>query len=442
MYGRTVGNRFASDPMEGWDATPDGKPSDLVLRRWPHFGTSGASLIWGGEATAVRPDGRANPNQLCYSKENEKGLAALLTTLKATNRERFGTTDDLFVGLQLTHSGRFSRPAPDHLPRPRTAYRHPILDARLGIMGEKPVFTDGELEDLAQDYVAAATFAAEAGFDFVDIKSCHGYLLHEFLSAHTRPGPYGGSLENRTRLFREIVRAIRRDLPGLHLGVRASIFDFVPFMHPGPRQGTRGVPIDFRPYLPYRYGFGLIPDNPLEIDLTEPLTFLRQCLDLGVRLVNLSCGCPYYNPHIMRPATFPPSDGYPAPEDPLTGCARLLDVTGRCKRAFPDLTILGTGYIYFQEYLPYVAQVQVRLGHVDLVGLGRLLLPYPELPHDVLTGLPVNRKRLCRTFSNCTTGTGNRMVSGCFALDPFYKGQPEAEVIKALRSQFVRGQDR
>lgn len=274
--------------MEGWDATPDGKPSDLVLRRWTHFGTSGAKLIWGGEATAVRPDGRATPNQLCYSKENEKGLAALLTTLKAAHRERFGTTDDLFVGLQLTHSGRFSRPAPDHLPRPRTAYRHPILDARLGIMGDKPVFTDGELEDLAQDYVAAATFAAEAGFDFVDIKSCHAYLLHEFLSAHTRPGAYGGSLENRTRLFREIVRAIRRDVPGLHLGVRVSIFDFVPFMHPGPGQGTRRVPIDFRPYLPYRYGFGLNPDNPLEIDLTEPLTFLRQCLDLGVRLINLS----------------------------------------------------------------------------------------------------------------------------------------------------------
>ena len=429
VYGRTVGNRFATHPMEGWDAPPDGKPSELVLRRWTHFGVSGAKLICGGEATAVRRDGRTNPNQLCYSEANRKALAALLPTLKAAHRERYGTTDDLLVGLQLTHSGRFSRPDPDHLPRPRIAYRHPILDARLGIADDKPVFTDGELGDLVHDYVAAARFAAEAGFDFVDIKSCHGYLLHEFLSAHTRPGRYGGSLENRTRLFREIVRAIRRNVPGLHLGVRVSIFDFVPFMQPGPGQGTRGVPVDFRPYLPYQYGFGLNPDNPLEIDLTEPLAFLRQCRDLGIHLINISCGCPYYNPHIMRPAIFPPSDGYPPPEDPLTGCARLLDVTARCKRAVPDLTIVGTGYTYFQEYLPYVAQAQVRLGHVDLVGLGGMLLSYPELPHDILTRRPLNRKRLCRTFSDCTTGSRNRMVSGCFPLDPFYKAQPEADAI-------------
>ena len=437
VYGRVMGNRLATHPMEGWDAMADGKPSDLVLRRWTHFGISGAKLIWGGEATAVRPDGRANPNQLCYSRENEKSLAALPTILKAAHRERFGTTEDLFLGLQLTHSGRFSRPEPDHLPRPRIAYRHPILDARVGIVDDKPVLTDSELEDLVQDYVAAARFAAQASFDFVDIKSCHGYLLHELLSAHTRPGPYGGSLENRTRLFREIVRAIRRDVPGLHLGVRVSIFDFVPFMHPEPGQGTRGVPIDVRPYLPYRYGFGLNPESPLEIDLTEPLAFLCQCRNMGISLINISCGSPYYNPHIMRPAAFPPSDGYPPPEDPLTGCARLLDVTTRCKRAVPDVSIVGTGYTYFQEYLPYVAQAQVRLGHVDLVGLGRILLPYPELPYDVLTGRVPNRKRLCRTFSDCTTGPRNRMVSGCFPLDPFYKARPEAEVIKTIRSQIV-----
>ena len=441
VYGHRVGNRFATHPMEGWDGTLDGRPSDLVIRRWRHFGASGAKLIWGGEATAVRHDGRANPNQLCYSKENEKDLAALLTALKAAHRERFGSTDDLFVGLQLTHSGRFSRPEPDHLPRPRIAYRHPILDVRLGIADDKPLFTDGELEDLVQDYVDAAKFAAEIGFDFVDIKTCHGYLLHECLSSQTRPGRYGGSLENRTRLFREIVRAIQRDAPGLRLGTRVSIFDFVPFMHPGPGQGSRGVPVDFRPYLPYRYGFGLNPDNPLEMDLTEPLAFLRQCRDLGIHLVNISCGSPYYNPHLMRPATFPPSDGYPPPEDPLTGCARLLDVAARCKRALPDLTIVGTGYTYFQEYVPYIAQAQVRLGHVDLVGLGRMLLPYPDLPHDILTGRSPNRKRLCRTFSDCTTGPRNRMVSGCFPLDPFYKARPEAETIQALRSKLIRRRD-
>ncbi len=438
VYGRKLSNRFATHPMEGWDGTLDGKPTDLVRRRWTHFGISGAKLIWGGEAVAVRHDGRANPNQLCYAKDNEKDLAGLLTTLKSAHRKRFGTTDDLFVGLQLTHSGRYSRPEPDHLPRPRIAYRHPIMDARLGITDDNPMFTDAELEDLVQHYVAAARFAAGAGFDFVDVKSCHGYLLHELLSAHTRPGPYGGSLENRSRLFREIVRAIQRDVPGLHLGVRLSVFDFVPFMHPKPGEGTRGVPVDFRPFLPWRYGFGLNPDNPLEIDLTEPIAFLRMCRDLGVQLVNVTAACPYYNPHLMRPATFPPSDGYPPPEDPLTGCARLLDVAAKVKGAVPELTVVGTGYTYFQEYLPCVAQAQIRLGHVDLVGVGRMLLPYPELPADVLAGRMLRRKRICRTFSDCTTGPRNRMVSGCFPLDPFYKARSEAKEIQALKKSLPR----
>ncbi|HTU00186.1 MAG TPA: hypothetical protein VMG58_00165 [Candidatus Sulfotelmatobacter sp.] len=433
IYGRRVGNRFATQPMEGWDASLEGKPTDLVLRRWRHFGLSGAKLIWGGEAMAVRHDGRANPNQLAYAPANRQALSGLLPALKAAHRERHGSTDDLLVGLQLTHSGRFARPEPDHRPRPRIAYRHPITDLRVGVQDDGAIFTDAELGALIGDYVAAARFAAEAGYDFVDVKCCHGYLLHEFLSAHTRPGPYGGSFENRTRLFREIVAAIRRDAPGLQIGVRLSAFDLVPFVPPKPGEPPRGVPIDVRPYLPWRYGFGLNPDHPLEIDLAEPSAFLRLCRDLGIRLVNLSAACPYYNPHLMRPAAFPPSDGYPPPEDPLTGCARLLDVTARLKAAVPELTLVGTGYTYFQEYLTHVAQAQLRLGHVDVVGIGRMLLPYPEFPHHALTGRPLLRKRLCRTFSDCTTGPRNQMVSGCFPLDPFYKARPEAAAIQQLK---------
>jgi 2,4-dienoyl-CoA reductase-like NADH-dependent reductase (Old Yellow Enzyme family) len=433
VYGRTVGNRFATHPMEGWDATVDGKPSDLVLRRWRHFGMSGAKLIWGGEAVAVRWDGRANPNQLYFCEANKEGLATLLPALKGAHQERHGTTQDLFVGLQLTHSGRWSRPDMDHKPRPRVAYRHPITDERVGVIDDTSVFTDGELEALVTDYVATARFALEAGYDFVDIKCCHGYLLHEFLSAHTRVGRYGGSFENRTRLFREIVTAIRRDVPGVHLGVRLSAFDLVPFVHPKLGDDSRGVPIDYRPHLPWRFGFGVNPDNPLAIDLMEPVAFLRLCRELGIHLLNVSAACPYYNPHLMRPATFPPSDGYLPPEDPLTGCARLIDATARLKLAVPELTLVGTGYTYLQEFLPHVAQAQVRLGHVDFVGVGRMLLPYPELPHDVLTGRPLQRKRLCRTFSDCTTGPRNRMVSGCYPLDPFYKSRPEAQVVQDIR---------
>ncbi|HTX55027.1 MAG TPA: hypothetical protein VMD08_16605 [Candidatus Baltobacteraceae bacterium] len=432
IYGRLVGNRFVAHPMEGWDGAPDGKPTELVLRRWGHFGLSGAKLIWGGEAVAVRHDGRANPNQLCYAPENEAALSALLSTLKTVHREHYGTTDDLYAGLQLTHSGRWARPGPGHAARPRIAFRHPVLDARLGITDDTPLFTDGELEALIANYAAAARFAARDGYDFVDVKCCHGYLMHELLAAHTRPGPYGGRFENRTRLFREIVAAIRRDVPGLQIGVRLSAFDLVPFRHPGAGQGP-GEPIEYAPHLPWRYGFGVSAANPLEYDLSEPIAFVRLCRDLGITLLNVSGACPYYNPHLMRPAAFPPSDGYPPPEDPLIGCARLLDVAAQLKRAVPEMVVVGTGYTYLQEFLPYVAQAQVRLGHVDMVGVGRMLLAYPELPARVLGGQRLDRKRLCRTFSDCTTGPRNHMVSGCFPLDPFYKSRPEARAIQALR---------
>jgi 2,4-dienoyl-CoA reductase-like NADH-dependent reductase (Old Yellow Enzyme family) len=438
IAGRRVGNRFAVQPMEGWDGTPGGRPSDLTVRRWQNFGTSGAKLIWGGEALAVRPDGRANPHQLTYSPENSAELAGLLTALKTAHRERHGTADDLLTGLQLTHSGRYCRPGPGPGLLPRIAYRHPVLDGWSGLADEavanKAIMSNDELDDLVQDFVTVAVFAREAGFDFVDIKHCHGYLLHELLSAHTRPGRYGGSFENRTRLLREIVAGIRRDAPGLMIGVRLSAYDFSPFTQPPEGAPPRGVPVPLEGLLPYRFGFGLNPNHPLETDPEEPIAFLKLCRELDIPLVNITAGSPYYTPHIQRPALFPPSGGYPPPEDPLLGCARLLQMTATLKRAVPEIHLVGTGYTYFQDYLPLVAQTQVRLGHVDSVGLGRMMLSYPELPADVLAGRPLQRSKICRTFSDCTTGPRRGMVSGCFPLDPFYKARPEATEIKKIKA--------
>ena len=209
---KPIGNRWAILPMEGWDGTPDGKPTDLVRRRWRRFGQSGAKLIWGGEAVAVRPDGRANPHQLVLSEVNVPDLAALRGELVAAHLERHGQDGDLLVGLQLTHSGRFARPHDKVRLEPRIAYRHPLLDARFGITDDRSVLSDTEVDDLVADMVAAAVRAQRAGFDFVDIKHCHGYLGHEFLSAVTRPGRYGGSFANRTRFLTDIVNGIRRDL--------------------------------------------------------------------------------------------------------------------------------------------------------------------------------------------------------------------------------------
>ena len=439
VYGRTIGNRWAAQPMEGWDGSPTGGVTELVLRRWRRFGESGAKLIWGGEAMAVRPDGRANPNQLVISEENLDGLIRLREALIEAHRERYGRVDDLLLGFQLTHSGRFCRP--HGRPEPRVAYRHPLLDRRSGVTSDAQVLTDGELEDLVTDFVRAARLARRAGADFVDIKHCHGYLLHELLSAHTRPGPYGGSFENRTRLLREIVEGIRSEVPDLLIGVRLSAFDTVPY-RPDPaetREGRlgRGIPEDYAGWLPYRYGFGVDPDDPLRYDLTETVRFLELLEALDIRLVNLTAGSPYYNPHIQRPALFPPSDGYAPPEDPLAGVARQINVVKALKARFPGLLIVGSGYSYLQEYLPQVAQYYLRHGHVDSVGLGRAMLSYPRMLADATERGVLNRRLICRTFSDCTTAPRKGLPSGCYPLDEYYRNSPYAEKLKQAKGQMT-----
>jgi NADPH2 dehydrogenase len=430
--GFRVGNRWCIHPMEGWDANRDGSPSEHTLRRWRHFGVSGAKLIWGGEAAAVQQDGRANPNQTLATPENLAGLRALLQTLLQAHQEQFGTTDDLLVGLQLTHSGRFSRPNSKQL-EPRIAYHHPLLDAKFHIdpSDTSIVWTDGDLQQLIESYVVAAGVAREAGFRFVDIKACHGYLLHEFLSAHTRPGPFGGDFEGRTRLLRTIIARVREAHPDLMVLVRLSAFDTLPY----ETARDIGRPMAFDHLLPYRYGFGLDPRDPREIDLTETIQLLRVLQTSGVASVNISCGSPYYNPHIQRPAIFPPSDGYQPPEDPLVGVVRQIRATAECKAAVPDLPLVGTGYSYLQDYVCQVAQAVVREGWVDMVGLGRMVLSYPELPADSLARAELARKRICRTFSDCTTAPRHGIVSGCYPLDPYYRDLPEAAEVKRIKQE-------
>jgi 2,4-dienoyl-CoA reductase-like NADH-dependent reductase (Old Yellow Enzyme family) len=430
--GVQVGNRWCIHPMEGWDANSDGSPTELTLRRWRNFGASGAKLIWGGEAAAVEPAGRANPRQTLATPDNRAGLTKLLDTLTATHRERFGTTDDMLVGLQLTHSGRFCRPHSKKL-EPRIAYHHPLLDRKFGIdpQDDSMVWSDDELVGLVENFVRAAGMARQAGFRFVDVKACHGYLLHEFLGAHARPGRYGGDFEGRTRLLCEIIDRVRAAYPDLLIVVRLSAFDSVPYE---PAPDGMGQPMAYDGTLPYQYGFGLDPTNPLRADLTETIRLVQLLASLGVVAVNVSCGSPYYNPHLQRPAAFPPSDGYQPPEDPLVGVARQIDAARRIKEAVPELTIVGTGYSYLQDFLPHVAQGVVRQGWADLVGLGRMVLSYPELPSDVLSRGQLARKRICRTFSDCTTAPRNAIVSGCFPLDPFYKDLPEAAILREIKA--------
>jgi len=413
---RRVGNRFAILPMEGWDGTADGRPTELVERRWRRFGASGAKLIWGGEAAAVCHEGRANPHQIVVTEQTVDALADLRRSLVEEHAQAFDRTDDLLVGLQLTHSGRFSRPAGVH--RPVIAYHHRLLDDLVGAAGVTPI-SDDELDELVETFVAAAGFARQAGFDFVDVKHCHGYLAHELLSAVDRHGRYGGGFEGRTQFTRSVLCGITSAVPDLAIGVRLSVFDLSPFAaERGP-----GVPLASSDYDLAFGGDG----TGLGVDLGEPSRLLDLLNDLGVRLVCTTAGSPYYNPHVQRPAFFPPSDGYAPPEDPLVGVGRQLAATAQLKRAHPGLAFVGSAYSYLQDWLAHVAQRQVADGAVDVVGIGRMALSYPDLPSDVLAGRPVDRRRICRTFSDCTTAPRNGLVSGCYPLDPAYKTHADRE---------------
>ena len=465
-----IGNRFCILPMEGWDGTTDGRPTELVERRWENFGRSGAKLIWGGEAVAVRPDGRANPRQLMINDANLSDLQNLRNKLVAAHGQNFDRTDDLSIGLQLTHSGRFAKPYDNKTFVPRTAYRHPWLDRKFNVDSEQACLNDDELKQLIEDFVTAARLAHQAGFGWVDIKHCHGYLGHELLSGFDRVGEFGGNFHNRTRFLREIVSGIRAEAPGLQIGVRLSLFDFVPFAGAddgigapsfdplqlagnsiNPKLGSSPSDLldrskeasrdltapscstssNSRQHYPYAFGGD---GSGLGIDLAEPILFLEMLESLNIELLCTTAGSPYYVPHIQRPAIFPPSDGYLPPEDPLCGVARQISTTAALKRRFPNMIVVGSGYSYLQEWLPNVAQAVIRNGLADSIGLGRMVLSYPELPADALAGKVMKRKQICRTFSDCTTAPRNGLVSGCYPLDPYYKKKPEYEQLREFKS--------
>ena len=424
--GLTIGNRFCILPMEGWDGTTDGRPTELTKRRWYNFATSGAKLLWGCEAVAVCPEGRANPNQLMLNEQNFQSFKALYDDLVTDHRKKFGSSSDLLIGLQLTHSGRFAVPDMDRLRKPKTLYRHSILDEKFEVPKDHQVMTDSEIDKLVEDFVVAAGLAKKAGFQFVDIKHCHGYLGHEFLSARKREGKYGGSLENRLRFLTSVVEGIQATSK-IPVAVRLSAFDFIPHKKDG---SNIGVPEKVS--HPYTEAFGAGVTGT-EIDLKEVFEMLDYLECLGIELVCITAGSPYYVPHIQRPAIFPPSDGYLPPEDPLTGVARQIRITGEIKKKFPNLAIVGSAYSYLQEWLPHVAEAVVAQNEADFIGLGRMVLSYPDMPIDILRGNPLVRGKICRTFSDCTTAPRIGMISGCFPLDTYYKKMPQATELKAFK---------
>jgi 2,4-dienoyl-CoA reductase-like NADH-dependent reductase (Old Yellow Enzyme family) len=385
-----VGNRFCIQPMEGCDGTLDGRPDVLTFRRYQRFGAGGAKLIW-GEAAAVAEEGRANPRQLLLNEQTFGDFARLVAECQRAHRVACGTDAEFVIGLQLTHSGRYS------YRRPLLAVHDPLLDPRLPAGASPLLLDDDYLKGLVDKYVTAARLAHRAGFQFIDLKQCHRYLLNELLSAQTRPGSYGGSLENRTRLARDIIRGIRTEVPGLLVASRLNVYDGIPYC---AGDAGIGVPCSWKP--PLRNCWGTSGTDPSLPDLTEPVQWLDEMTRLGVGLVNVSMGNPYASPHLLRPFEYPPPDGYETPEHPLMGVDRQIKLAGELQQRFPELPLVGSGYSYLQEFLFAAGAANIRDGRITFVGVGRAALPQPDFARQLATTGRLDRKRICRTFSYCT----------------------------------------
>lgn len=398
LCGRTVKNRLAVQPMEGCDGTLDGHPDELTYRRYHRFGAGGAAVIW-GEATAISDEGRMNPRQLWLTDETVPSIKKMIDECRASHREAFGSDEGMIFGLQLTHSGRFS------FRKPLRVTRDPLLDPltidkSLGrpVGPDDPLLSDDDLKRLEDLYVHAAHRAVACGVEFIDLKQCHRYLLSELLGAKNREGDYGGSYENRTRFIRHIVRRIRAELPDLVIATRMNAYDGIPYR--GAGEEFIGEPVPHQ--LPLVNGFGMNPDDHLQEDLTEPIRLVQDLREWGVDLINVSMGNPYANPHVIRPAEFPPVDGYHAPEHPLLGVLRHLRITGALQRAVPDVPIMGSGYSWLQDYALHVGAANIERGDVSLIGMGRATLSHPDFAAFAQRTGHMNRKQICRTFSYCT----------------------------------------
>ncbi|RJP67937.1 MAG: NADH:flavin oxidoreductase [Candidatus Abyssobacteria bacterium SURF_17] len=430
--GRKLGNRLAVHPMEGSDATADGKPGELAFHRWKRFASGGAKLLW-GEAAAVVPDGRSNPRQLIACKENVRELTELVKQTRCAHRDALGTDSDFLIGIQLSHAGRhcFTKPA--------LAFRLPVHDSftvldkrtREPLPADYPVVTDDYLEHLEESFVDAARAACDSGFDFIDIKQCHSYLLNELLAARTRAGKYGGTFENRTRFVGNVVRRIKDALADeILIASRLNIFDSIPFGK-DPATGI-GKPLPYE--VPYELAWGVDESNPQRENLSEPIKLIESLSMLGVSMLSVSIGSPYWSPHLLRPFSRPVEGGYLSPEHPLVGVDRLFRLTGEIQKAFPHIPVVGAGYSWLRQFMLNAAAANVRSGRVTIVGAGRGALAYPEFAREGKAQGSLDSRKVCLNDSLCSNllrafaSDGGKTPTGCPIRDATYR-----EIYKLLK---------
>ena len=378
LAGRTLPNRFIVQPMEGVDGDPTtGAPTELTFRRYKRFAEGGSGLIW-AEAISVVPEGCSNAKQMRITPENLDVYKRLVAETKEAARAAFGHEIQLVV--QLTHSGRFSRPG--GVVTPLKAQHNPYLDPILGMTEIEPV-SDAYLDRLQEDYVVSAKLAAEAGFDGVDMKAVHGYLIAELLGARTRAGKYGGSFENRTRFLRETAQRMLDELP-------ATTF-----------VTTRTTVLEPCPY-PYGWGVAPVEGDSWAADLAEPQRLMKICADMGMPLFNVSVGFPRFQPHLNRPHNNSLVGQANPPEYPLAGVVRFQQTVRDMQQSVPDCPVPTAGLSWLQHLLPQAAAGMVEAGWCTLVGLGRAAFAYPDLVKDILETGAMDPAKCCTTCSMCS----------------------------------------
>ena len=372
ILNKTIPNRLACQAMEGCDGTAGGSPDTLTKRRYERFAKGGAGIIW-FEATAVMKEGRANPRQLYINDGNLDDFKRQVENIKETALNTNGY--EPIVIMQATHSGRYSKP--NGTPSPLIAYNNPIFEKDNPISKDR-IVTDEYLDRVGEALVNGALLAEKAGFDGVDIKCCHRYLNSELLSAYERNGKYGGSLENRTRLLRESVKgAIDSCSKDFIVSSRLNVYDG----------------------FEYPYGFGVSKNGGLEFDHTEPDWLIKELYKYGVRILNITMGNPYFNPHINRPYA---KGGYEAPEHPLVGVSRMLNGTAKLKELNPDMAIICSAVSYLGVAAPNVVAGYIKDNKFDFAGFGRTIFAYPDFANDILKNGGMDKNKICICCSKCT----------------------------------------
>lgn len=386
---KTLPNRLACQAMEGCDGNADGTPAELTIRRYKRFAEGGSAVIW-FEATACREDGRANPRQLWITEENLDSFKKIVTDIKEDSIKANGF--EPLVIMQATHSGRYSKP--HGFPEPLIAYNNPIFEGNNPI-DKSRILSDDELDRIGADLVASSKLAEEAGFDGVDIKCCHRYINSELLSAYTREGKYGGSFENRTRLLRESIEgAMQSTGKDFIVSSRLNVYDG----------------------FEYPYGFGVKKDGGLAFDPEEPIKLLKDLRALGVELLNITMGNPYFNPHVNRPFAL---GGYDPGEHPLEGVARMLNGIALLKKEVPDMKIISSALSYLGVVAPQVCAAFIKNGGFDFCGFGRTILAYPDYANDILAG-GMKKDKICLCCSKCSEMMRAGGTPGCVMRDKLY----------------------